>query len=171
MIKSKPIIKLAPKFIFKHQFTASVIISCLGVLATIVLLTIILPPLRSSGYKAMVMALILTSFCALILSFLFLITSETKRAIYQKTNFKFFDDRIFFSSSFVNHYNKEISYDRITEIHLSRDLVQRFFNLGTILILTSATEFEAGIKMIDIENPNKRFKEVKNLIWNYKNKK
>lgn len=170
MTESKPLLELSPKFIFKHQFTSSLIVSCLGIFVTIVLLIIILLPIRFLDYKVIVIALVLTFLCTLILSFLFLITSETKKAIYQKTNFKFFNDRVFFSSSFINHYNKEIAYDRITEIHLNRSILQKFFNLGTLVILTSATEFESGIKMVDIENPNKCYTELKKLIWNYKNK-
>jgi membrane protein YdbS with pleckstrin-like domain len=93
-----------------------------------------------------------------------------KKRTYEKTEYRFYKNRLEYYEGFFNIEEKSISYDRITEVGLRKGILQRQYGLGTITLSTPATGVSAnragrsGIRVADIENPDEIYTEVKRLI-------
>ena len=74
-----------------------------------------------------------------------------------------------YAEGFWTAENKTVKYDKITETAMRRGIIQRKYDLGTIYLATPATGFQqgrarSGIRLLDIEQPEKVYKAVEKLI-------
>ena len=104
----------------------------------------------------------------------------SKKFNYQKTEYRFFEDRLEFEEGFFTISKKVIRYKDIKEVTLRRGVLQRANNLGTIYLATMATgagnavnPFSAlgfsstsasGISVRDIENPEAEYERIRALV-------
>ena len=84
----------------------------------------------------------------------FIITALATKIILKYRNYKIFSDKIESSFSFINTHNTIIFNEKIREVHLSKDFIQRMYNIGTFNIVTSASGGQ-GCKLYDIANTEK----------------
>lgn len=92
-----------------------------------------------------------------------------KKNTYTKTEYRFFRDRLDYYEGFYTVEEKTISYRNITEVNLSKGVIQKSYGLGTIVLSTPATGYESGtsrsgIRVADIENPDEVYRQVKELV-------
>ena len=83
--------------------------------------------------------------------------------------YKFYADRLEYAEGFWTAEKKTIKYDKITETNLKRGMVQKKYNLGSIILSTPATSNEqgksnSGIKILDIEDAEEIYEKVQHLI-------
>ena len=170
---NKVLFKIKPKFIFHHQYTVPLVIFFIVIFSiSFIYLVTLFPPAEASAYWNRIgMGLIICTVCMFIFGIIFAIITSLKEDMYKQITFEFFADKALHTSSFVNHKKKEVSYSKITEVLLRRNVVQRYFNLGTISLLTNASDLQAGIKVVDIENPKECYDNIKHIIDKFKNLK
>ena len=92
-----------------------------------------------------------------------------KKRTYAKTQYRFYRDRLEYTEGFWTVENKTTKYKSIIEVNFRKGIIQRKYNLGTIYLATPATGMQqgtrmSGIKIRDIEEPEKIYEMVKNLI-------
>lgn len=88
---------------------------------------------------------------------------------YDRTEFRFYPDKLDYYEGFFTVEEKTISYRNVTEVNLRRNIFQRKYGLGTIILSTPATGYvrgraRSGILIFDIENPEKHYAEIKRLV-------
>lgn len=98
-----------------------------------------------------------------------LLPYTAKKRTYAQTEYRFFRDRLEYAEGFWTVENKTIKYDRITETSMRRGIVQRRYGLGTIFLATPATGFSqgrsmSGIRISDVEEPEKVYDEIQKLM-------
>jgi len=92
-----------------------------------------------------------------------------KKRTYSKTEYRLFRDRVEYAEGFWTVENKTTKYKSIIETHLRKGIIQRRYNLGTIYLATPATGMQqgtrtSGIRIRDIEEPEKVYEMVRDLI-------
>jgi len=98
----------------------------------------------------------------------FLVYNAKKRT-YAKTEYRFYRDRLEYAEGFWTAENKTIRFNNVTETALRRGVIQKKYGLGTIFLSTPATGFQdgkaySGIRICDIENPEKVYEAIQKLI-------
>ncbi len=79
--------------------------------------------------------------------------------------YDFYKTKVRYRDSFLNVSEKEVKYKYIREITMSQTFVQRFFNLGRIILFTNAeTGPGNGIFIGSVENVNEVYKQIKEII-------
>lgn len=92
--------------------------------------------------------------------FIFITKERFKRYYY-----KFYNDRLVFTDSFIDYSQKEITYINMQEVTMHQTFVQRFFDIGTIHIYTSAENGSRnGIYLQNIYNVKTNFELVKEVL-------
>lgn len=100
------------------------------------------------------------SFAILIAIILFFVNKQ-----YKAYNYDFYKTKVIYKDSFINISEKEVKYKNIREVYLRRGLIQRAFNLGTIVLYTNAeTGYANGIFVNNVENAEELYKNIKALI-------
>ena len=101
-----------------------------------------------------------------------------KKKTYQKTEYRFYQDKLEYFEGFFSIHEKSITYKNITEAQLRKGIIQRGYNLGTIILATPATGVYgggwqsssgrgmpfSGIKILDIEYPDDNYRKIKEFI-------
>ena len=95
-----------------------------------------------------------------------------KKKTYEKTEYRFYPDKLEYYEGFFNVEEKTIDYSNITEVSLRKGVIQRGHNLGTIILSTPATPVYvsgrgmpfSGIRILDIENPDENYTKIKALV-------
>lgn len=96
-----------------------------------------------------------------------------KKLTYNASDYEFKDDRVEYSESFFNQEEKELTYDRIIEVSHKRNIIQRMFGTGTLILQTHATpnvQGGSGLKVPDVLNSQDKYKQIKSLIDDFKKK-
>lgn len=98
-----------------------------------------------------------------------IIAYTAKKRTYDQTEYRFYKDRLEYAEGFWTAEDKTVRYDKITETALRRGVVQKKYGLGTIFLATPATGFQqgkstSGIKIVDIEEPEKVYGLVQKLV-------
>ena len=98
-----------------------------------------------------------------------LITILIQRKTYAKTKYIFYPGKMEYSEGFFTIEEKTISYERIAELYLRKNVLQKMYGLGTIVLSTPATgsirgRARSGIRLADIKNPDEVYKKIKNII-------
>lgn len=97
------------------------------------------------------------------------LTYYAKKKTYEKTEYKFFSDRLEFAEGFWTVENKTVKYRNVTEANLRKGVIQKKYGLGTIILSTPASGFSqgrawSGIRIADIENPDQVYNKILQLI-------
>jgi uncharacterized membrane protein YdbT with pleckstrin-like domain len=103
-----------------------------------------------------------------------------KKLNYSRTEYRFFEDRVEFEEGFFSINKKVIKFRDVKEVTLRKGFLQRFYDLGTIYMATLATgsipsfrPFNAvgfgnisgsGISVRDVQNPDRTFDQIKELV-------
>jgi len=100
---------------------------------------------------------------------LFLFSFLNKIFSYSNTSYAFTNKRVMVRSGFIGTDFKIIDYDKISDIEVSVNFIERAFNVGTIRFYSGRTELNDGItnKIYDrweaISNPYEVFKQLKKV--------
>jgi membrane protein YdbS with pleckstrin-like domain len=97
------------------------------------------------------------------------LTYYAKKRTYEKTEYKFFSDRLEFAEGFWTIENKTVKYKNVTEANLRKGVIQKNYGLGTIILSTPATGSQqgrarSGIRIADIENADSIYTKILELI-------
>jgi len=88
-----------------------------------------------------------------------------EKLYYEKTKYIFYEDELVYYEGYWGIQEKSISYKKIQEVSLSKGIFQQMYNLGTIKITTAAnSEYNTGIQVKNIENPDGVYKFFKEII-------
>jgi membrane protein YdbS with pleckstrin-like domain len=104
---------------------------------------------------------------ALIPVFLFLLSFLKKIFSYSNTSYAFTNKRVMVRTGFLGTDFKAIDYDKISDIEVTVNFIERAFNVGTIKFFSGRTDVNDGIttKLYDrweaIANPYEVFKQLK----------
>ncbi len=98
-----------------------------------------------------------------------LLVYTAKKRTYAQTEYRFYRNRLEYAEGFWTAENKTVKYDKVTETAMRRGIIQRRYGLGTIFLATPATGFQqgkamSGIRIRDVEQPEKVFDAVERLI-------
>lgn len=89
---------------------------------------------------------------------LYMLFSKT----YQLMEYRFYSDRLEYTDGFWTIVYKQIMYKNITEIALRKNIIQRFYGLGSLYFaVPSAT---TGILLVDVPNPEQVYKDIQDII-------
>lgn len=84
---------------------------------------------------------------------------------YENSEFIFYNDRVVYKDGYLNISEKELKYINIKEITKRQTFIQRFFNIGNIILFSSAeNEFSNGIYMTNIGNVDDVYTKLKEII-------
>jgi uncharacterized membrane protein YdbT with pleckstrin-like domain len=93
-----------------------------------------------------------------------------KRNNYQRTYYEFDEEKLIYYDGFINISRKEIFYQRVVEVNFTQNIIQRPFQVGTVLLSTAATGQGAsvansGIKIKDLADPEATYEKIKAIIY------
>jgi len=95
---------------------------------------------------------------------------KAQRRSYEMTEFRFTRFKLDYFEGFLTVEEKTIPLANVTDVSLRRGLVQKRYNLGTIVLATSASTGAVGpatgIQLHDIQDPEDFFSTVKDLVEN-----
>ncbi len=92
-----------------------------------------------------------------------------KMRTYARTEYRFYPNRLEYYEGFLNIQQKSILYRNVQEVTLRKGLIQRRYNLGTIVLsvpadMIAGRGLRGGIQVADIEAPDDVYEAVKKLI-------
>ena len=99
----------------------------------------------------------------------FIWTFFTKIFSYSNTRYAYSNKRIMMRTGFIGTDFKTIDYDKITDMEVTVNIIERAFNVGSIKFFSGRTEVNDGVtkKIFDhwesIPNPYEVFKQVKKI--------
>lgn len=100
---------------------------------------------------------------------IFLLSFLSKIFSYSNTSYAFTNKRVMVRTGFIGTDFKIIDYDKISDIQVTVNFVERAFNVGTVRFFSGRTESNDGItsKFYDrweaIDNPYEVFKQLKKV--------
>ena len=84
---------------------------------------------------------------------------------YDNYTYDFYRTKVIYKDSFLNLSEKEVKYKYIREVTMRQTFIQRYFNIGNIVLFTNAeTGFGNGIFIMNVEDVNDVYKEIKSII-------
>ena len=84
---------------------------------------------------------------------------------YKHLTYDFYATKVIFEDSFLNLAKKEVKYKYIREVTMRQSFVQRWFNIGNIILYTNAeTGIGNGIQIINVENVHDIYKQIKDIV-------
>jgi uncharacterized membrane protein YdbT with pleckstrin-like domain len=89
---------------------------------------------------------------------LVLFVSYLMHLSYRRTRFILESDRVIYTNDFITTTVHEIKYKNIKEIILHQGVLQKYFGLGTVELLTHATASpnqSSGLKVYNVKDPFK----------------
>ncbi len=97
------------------------------------------------------------------------LTYYAHRKTYAQTVYRFYQNKLEYFEGFFTVEEKTILYKNVNEVYLRRGIIQRGYDLGTIVLSTPATGWNSsrarsGIRIVNIKNPEKVYKAVKELV-------
>lgn len=98
-----------------------------------------------------------------------LIAYVTRLKTYARTKYTFYPTKLEYYEGFFTVEEKTIDYANVTEVNLRKGVFQKMYGLGTIVLSTPATthasgRVRSGIHLRDISNPDRVYKQVKDLL-------
>lgn len=84
---------------------------------------------------------------------------------YDSYCYDFYKTKVVYRDSFLNLSEKEVKYKYIREVTMRQTFIQRYFNIGNIVLFTSAeTGYGNGIFIMNVENVQEVYKNIKSII-------
>lgn len=104
--------------------------------------------------------------CLLILACVILgIKALLNKKQYDNYRYDFYKTKVIYQDSFINISEKEVKYKYIREVVMRQTFIQRWFNLGNIILFTNAeTGFANGIYIVNVENVQEVYQNIKSII-------
>lgn len=156
--------KREPKLLIKSEYNYLYEFLDRNVITVIILMILL--------YIAIQANIILAYVLMLGVYILFLLFSTVYNKLKYNANvYKFYEDKIIYTDSFINKETKRIKYEDIKEITVNQMFLQRFFKLGTIVIKTNAGTFlNNGILIFGVKNVNEQYQRIEKIIeeWQLK---
>jgi len=84
-----------------------------------------------------------------------------KKRTYDKTEYRFFDNRLEYTEGFLDSEAHSIKYNQITNTAVKRSMVQQVYGLGTISLWTAS---KVGITIQDVANVDKIYETIKKFV-------
>ena len=93
------------------------------------------------------------------------IQAWVKKKQFDNYTYNFYKTKVIFRDSFLNLSEKEVKYKYIREVTMRQTFVQRWFNIGSIILFTNAeTGFGNGIFINCVEDVQNVYKNIKTII-------
>lgn len=105
-------------------------------------------------------------------AFVFILIIIAIKVAFQKTQYKkltydFYKTKVLFEDSFLNLAQKEVKYKHIREVTMRQSFIQRWFNIGNIVLYTNAeTGMDNGINIVNVENVREVYNKIKEIVNN-----
>ena len=148
-------LKVKPKFKFWYLMFPWVFVFL------IFALIIILPISTAAPDVALGIFLIYALFMAIIIG----ISVFFKSKQYKHLTFEFYNTKVIFEDSFLNLAQKEVKYKYIREVTMRQSFIQRWFNIGNIVLYTNAeTGIGNGISIVNVENVKDIYNQIKTIV-------
>ncbi len=140
-----------------------------------IILTTILPPLMIYGILLLISLLPLfmlnigMGIATILICFgILVITLGIKTIInkkqYDNICYDFYKTKVIYKDSFLNLSEKEVKYKYIREVTMKQTLVQRYFNIGNIILFTNAESGHGnGICIVNVENVQDVYRNIKSI--------
>jgi len=110
-------------------------------------------------------ALNISFWYALVCLVIILLTVWFTKMQYKAFEYNFYVTKLIYRDSFINITEKEIKYKHLREVQMIQSFVQRWFNIGKIIMYTNAESgMSNGITVVSVENPKQVYDEVKKII-------
>ena len=116
-----------------------------------------------------VMLLFVSPIASLIIIMLFIgifsIIIFINKKQYDSYTYDFYRTKVIYKDSFLNLSEKEVKYKYIREVTMRQTFIQRYFNIGNIILFTNAeTGYGNGIFIRNVENVSDVYKKIKTII-------
>ncbi len=84
---------------------------------------------------------------------------------YDNYTYDFYKTKVIYRDSFFNLSEKEVKYKYIREVTMRQSFIQRYFNIGNIILFTNAeTGLGNGIFIVNVEDVNDVYRQIKSII-------
>jgi len=84
---------------------------------------------------------------------------------YDSFCYDFYKTKVIYRDSFLNLSEKEVKYKYIREVTMRQTFIQRYFNIGNIILFTNAeTGYGNGIYIMNVENVQDVYRDIKSVI-------
>lgn len=148
-------LRVKPTLKFGYKVLPSIIMSILFILLFIFPFFIIEPLI---GFIALIISIV-------VLVFLIVIETLIKMKEFNSYTYDFYKTKVIYRDSFLNVSEKEVKYKHIREIIMSQSFIQRFFNIGTVVLYTNADTVNGnGIYIHNLENVQEVYKNIKVIV-------
>ncbi len=103
--------------------------------------------------------------CFIILALVLGIKTVVNKKQYNSYSYDFYRTKVIYKDSFLNLSEKEVKYKYIREVTMSQTFMQRYFNIGNIILFTNAeTGLGNGIFIVSVANVQEIYKNIKSII-------
>ena len=100
-----------------------------------------------------------------ILSLILGIKTALNKKQYDSFCYDFYKTKVIYRDSFLNLSEKEVKYKYIREVTMRQTFIQRYFNIGNIILFTNAeTGYGNGIYIMNVENVQDVYRDIKSVI-------
>ena len=84
---------------------------------------------------------------------------------YDSFCYDFYKTKVIYRDSFLNLSEKEVKYKYIREVTMRQTFIQRYFNIGNIILFTNAeTGYGNGIYIMNVEDVQDVYRDIKSVI-------
>ena len=116
-------------------------------------------------FDSLFVAIMVALICFLLLGFTIGIKVLINKKQYNNYAYDFYKTKIIYKDSFFNLSEKEVKYKYLREVTKRQNFIQRYFNIGNIIILSAAdTGYASGICIANVENIDEIYKKIKEII-------
>jgi len=150
--------KKQPKLVIKSEYNYLYEFLDRNGVTTFILLILLIISIKAN--------LILTYLIIVSIYIAFIILSTVYNKLQYNANvYKFYDDKIIYTNSFINKESKRIKFEDIKEVRVNQMFLQIPFKLGTIVISTNSGKFlDNGILIFGVKNINETYQKIEDII-------
>lgn len=148
-------LRVKPTFDFGYMVLPSLIIYIVLILILAFVFAMITP------IAGIIMGLISFVILALCIG----IKTAINKKQYDNYTYDFYKTKVIYKDSFLNLSEKEVKYKYIREVTMRQTFIQRYFNLGNIVLFTNAeTGLGNGIFIMNVEDVSDVYRQIKSII-------
>lgn len=148
-------LRVQPSFKFGYMVLPSLIIY-----GIIILIFSLIMGTISAG-----VGLVVFLVCFVILALILGIKTALNKKQYDSFCYDFYKTKVIYRDSFLNLSEKEVKYKYIREVTMRQTFIQRYFNIGNIILFTNAeTGYGNGIYIMNVENVQEIYRDIKSII-------
>lgn len=148
-------LRVQPSFKFGYMVLPSLIIYGIMILIFSLMMGAI-----SAG-----VGLVIFLVCSVILALILGIKTALNKKQYDSFCYDFYKTKVIYRDSFLNLSEKEVKYKYIREVTMRQTFIQRYFNIGNIILFTNAeTGYGNGIYIMNVENVQDVYRDIKSVI-------